>query len=105
MQVGKLRHRVKVQAKPTSLDDYGEDDGVFQDIGTRWASVEPLGGRELLAAQQVNAEAVIRIRMRYYAGLTTDHRIRHGENVYEIVSVADREMRHESMELMCKQAV
>jgi SPP1 family predicted phage head-tail adaptor len=109
MRAGTLRHRVKIQKNNGTAGDYGEQSDNWQTVaepdGVVWASVSPLSGRELLLAQQVNAEATIRVSMRYWKGLTTDHHILHGTRELAIVSIVDRDDRHRDLELMCREAV
>jgi len=103
MNPGKLRHRVTIQQFAEVLDGYGTPTGSsdWQDVATVWASVEPLSGREYLLAENVNTEAKIRVKMRYRKGVTTGMRIKYGERMLDIQSVADIEERHREMELMC----
>ena len=69
------------------------------------AYVEPLSGRELFAAQQVNAETTTRITIRYVSGITAAMRIVHEDVVYNIQSIIDPEMRHAWLIMMCSSGV
>lgn len=104
MRAGKLRHRVVLQqrtaASPTNHPS-GEKDAAWTTYLTVWASVEPLAGRELFAAQQVNSEVSVRIRMRYRDGITHKLRASFDGRIYDIVAVIDREERHVELELLC----
>lgn len=104
MRAGKLRHRVTIQqrsaASPTNHAS-GEKDASWGTYLTVWASVEPLTGRELFAAQQVNSEVNVRIRMRYREGITHRMRVSFQGRIYDIVAVIDREERHVELELLC----
>lgn len=53
---------------------------------TAYASVEPLSGRELIAAQAANSVATHKISMRYAAGVTTAMRVKYGSRFFNIVS-------------------
>lgn len=77
MRAGKLRHRVEIRKPTASQDSYGESDITWSVESRRWAAIEPLSGRELYVAQQVNPQVTHRIRMRYFSGLTSDRRIRY----------------------------
>lgn len=78
MQAGRLRHRVKIQAKPQSQDDWGEPLEQFVD---RWtgvpADIEALSGQELWTAQQVQANVNTKITIRYRKGVTSQMRVVH----------------------------
>jgi SPP1 family predicted phage head-tail adaptor len=67
MRAGDLRRRIQVQSRQTTIDTYGQQ-------STTWASVlsdlpaaiDPMSGRELLAAQSINAEITHKITVRYH---------------------------------------
>jgi SPP1 family predicted phage head-tail adaptor len=67
-----------------------------------WAHVEPLVGREYLAAAALVAEVTARIRMRYRPGITAADRIIHGGTVYAIEAVLDVHSSRRELHLMCK---
>ncbi len=76
MRAGRLRHRVQIQERvETTRDEHGGISPTWSTIATVSASVEPLRGRELFEAQQVQERTTIRVRMRHYPGLTTKHRL------------------------------
>jgi len=105
VNIGKLRHRVTIQNKVTLPDGYGGVTSTWQDVATVWASVEPLNGRELYAAQQVKAELTHRIRIRYMSGIKPEMRIAFDNRTFEIEAIIDPEERHESLELLCSEVV
>lgn len=104
MEAGKLRHRVTVQTATETRDASGEPIRGWADTATVWASIDPVSGREMLAAGQVNAEAVVRVRMRYRA-LTTAQRLKWGSRVFDVVSVNNWNERDHELEVMCREAV
>jgi len=75
MRAGKLRHRVQIQERVETKDAHGGITESWSTVVTRYASIEPLSGRELFEAQKASSEATVRIKMRYYSGLTTKHRL------------------------------
>lgn len=75
MRAGELRHRVQIQVASDSRDAHGGNVRSWSTIATVWASIEPLTGRELFEAQQIESRATVRIRLRHYPGLTGKHRI------------------------------
>lgn len=101
MNAGQLRHRVVIESRTGTQDSVGQpidDWSVFAEL---WAAVEPLTGRELFSAQQVNAETTTRVRMRYREGLDTSMRIVHHGINYNILNIIDPEMRHIELQLLC----
>lgn len=93
MQAGKLRHRVNIQEPTEVVGAIGGITHTYETVAQRWASVEPLTGRELWQAQSMNTRTTTRIRLRYYADLTPQHRIVHGDVTYELLSVVSPEER------------
>ncbi len=84
MNTGDMRHRVQIQRRLESRNEIGEVEVNFQTIATRWCAIEPLTAKELLAAQQVQADVSHKIKMRYYAGLTPKDRLVKGSRVFNI---------------------
>jgi SPP1 family predicted phage head-tail adaptor len=92
----KLRHRVTLQKRSQTQDDAGQISNDFADFmtGVR-ASIEPLSGREYVAAQQVQSEISTRIQARWRPGLDETQRIVHVKgtdspapvDVYDIAAV------------------
>lgn len=96
---GQMRERVTVQAPTEQQNPFGEASVTWEDAGTVWASVQGLSSREVLQAQQANAIISHKIRMRFFPGLTHQHRIVWRGRIMEIASVQEREVRtvHEIM--------
>ena len=66
-----------------------------------WASVEPLSGRELFAAQEFHNEVTTRIRIRYRDGVTAKMRVVFESVNYNILVIIDPELRHRELQLLC----
>jgi len=108
MRAGKLRHQVNIQSKSTSStpDLFGGPQEIWTDVALNvWASVEPLQGRELVAAQAVNAETTTRITMRYRSGVIAANRITHDGKFYNLQSVVDPELKHEKLIIMASEGL
>ena len=69
---------------------------------TCWAAVEPLTGREFIAAQAAQSEVTARIRMRFRPWMTSQDRVIHGGTTYGIESVIDVHSGNRELVLMCK---
>lgn len=100
-----MRHRVELQSFSTAQNAFGEEVRTWTTFATVWASVEPLQGRELMEAQQINAETTIKIMLRYNATIESVHRVKIGSRLLDIVSVVNPQERDEHLVLMCKEAV
>jgi SPP1 family predicted phage head-tail adaptor len=75
MQAGPLRHRVTIETKGEERDEHGGVVETWFPVATVWASVQPLQGRELFLAQQVDARLSHRVTLRYQAEVTPTHRL------------------------------
>ena len=65
MRLGKLDKRITFEQRIQGKDAAGHKQLGWEPIGVpRWASIEPISGRELLAASQVQGETTHRIRCR-----------------------------------------
>lgn len=103
MQAGRLRHRVTVQRSTDSIDQYGDQTPTWASLGTVWASVEPLSGREYFAAAQMQSEVSTRIVIRPISGvtLTPKDRVKFGSRYFDIQSVINRDERNRELQLLC----
>lgn len=105
MNAGKLRHKVDIEhlvAGSPDQNQYGEPDETWTVLHNDiWASVEPLSGRELFAAQEHHSEINTRIRIRYRSGITAKMRVVFESTNYNILAVIDKDSRRRELELMC----
>lgn len=91
----RLRHVVTLQKRSETLDDAGESSAFVDFLTGVRVSIEPLSGREYVAAQQVQAEISTRIQARWREGLDETQRILHVRgsdspapvDVYDIAAV------------------
>ena len=105
MRIGSLRHYVTLRTYTKSRDAYGAEVETWEDFASTWASVEPLIGREYLAAKQVSAEVTHKIRMRYMPGVLPTMTIVWGDREFEIVSVLNVEERGREILIMATEDV
>ena len=108
MKAGSLRHRIVIQqlvAGSPPQTSSGEPNDVWTDLVTVWASIEPLNGRELFAAQEHDSEVTVRIRIRYRSGITHLMRISHDGKYYDIRAVIDPQLLGEQLQLLCTQGL
>jgi SPP1 family predicted phage head-tail adaptor len=102
---GKLGHRIELHSASETSDDYGDVLESWSSYATVWARVMPLQGRELLLAQQVNAELTHQVEIRYNSTVTTTHRVILGSRTLEIVSIINEDERNKNMIMLCKELV
>ena len=89
MKAGKLDQRVTLEQLVAIGDSWGGIVEAWAPLMSVWAAVEPLVGREYLAAQAAQSEVTARVTMRYRPGITAQDRVIHEGTIYNIVSVID----------------
>jgi SPP1 family predicted phage head-tail adaptor len=105
LNAGDLRHRGTIQAPVNVRDEHG---GVIQswfDVTARWMRIEALNGKEIRNANQTASLATHRITMRFYAELTSKHRVSANGHVYNLVSAVDPDGRREATEALGIEAI
>ena len=105
MKAGDLDQRVTVERYTSTQDELGQPIESWAPLFTCWAAVEPLVGREYLAAQAAVSEVTARIRMRFRPWMTAQDRVIHNGTTYNIVSLIDVRSDHRELVLMCKAAL
>ena len=80
------RHKIDFLKRESGRDEYGDpiDEWPIFKAGI-WASKDPLIGNELFAALTTDNKVEVKFNMRYISGITSEMRIRHGEEIYEII--------------------
>lgn len=76
MQLGRLKHNVTLQSRVLTKNVVGEEAISYTDLADIWASIEPLTGKELFAAQTVQADVTTRIRIHYRADIVPTMRVK-----------------------------
>ena len=102
MKAGQLDQRVTVERFTSTEDELGQPIQTWAPLFTCWAAVEPLTGREYLAAAALVSEVTARIRMRFRPWMTAQDRVVHNGTTYGIESLVDVRSDHRELVLMCK---
>lgn len=102
MRAGALDQRIVIERLVEGYDELGQPINDWLPIVTTWAAVEPLVGREYIAAGALLSEVTARISLRYRPGITAADRVIHDGKVYGITSVADVHSSRRELHLMCK---
>jgi SPP1 family predicted phage head-tail adaptor len=100
VQSGRLRHRVTIEAKTEVEGPYGDPVETWAPEAERWADITPLAMREVLAAGQIDAQLTHRVVLRYYPGLTGEHRLVHDGRVFHIYAVRNVGERDRTTEIL-----
>lgn len=110
MRAGNLRHRASLQRRQVTQDAFGAEIATWVEFAAVAASVEPLQGREFLAAlgQGEQGEITTRIRIRYRGDVKVADRVVVGRGAavrtFDVEAVLTDERQREE-ELMCKELV
>ena len=102
MKAGQLDQRVTIERQSQETDPYGQPIDEWLAIVNTWGAVEPLAGREYIAAMAVQSDVTTRVRLRYRPGITSADRVVHEGRLYNIVSVIDVRSDHRELQLMCR---
>ena len=103
MKAGALDQRISVERLQGGVDELGQPlPDTWAPLFTCWAAVEPLTGREYLAAQAAVSEVTAKIRMRFRPWMTAEDRVIHDGTIYNIVSVIDVRSENRELVLMCR---
>lgn len=100
---GQLIHTVRLERYTESVV-HGEIVRTWGLIAKRKAAIHTPGAREFWLAEAQANDATHKLRMRYYAGLTTRDRIKFGDRVFNIAAppvIVDQ--RDWAMEVICKE--
>lgn len=100
LRAGRLDQRVTIQAKQSLRDVDGSETITWIDVATAWMQVEPLSGREFIAARQGQSDITTRFRCRYRDGMTTAMRLMWNGQPYAITDIIDRDAAGEQLEIM-----
>lgn len=104
MKIGPMRRRASLQSPPQETEaqnQYGEVATAWADVAEVWVQVEPLSGKELWQAQQVQADVTHRVTMRYRPGVRPKWRIVYQGRVFNILYVLNLEERNRTLQLLC----
>ncbi len=108
MQAGKLNNRVAIDRPDVSQNETGEEIIVWHHVGTYWANIKPLRGREALRVNVNLAEMDTVIELRWTPGLdqmTTKWRMRRPNVIYDLKSIAHVELDQREIEILAHSGV
>lgn len=104
MLAQRLRHKITIQKKTTSLNSYGENaGGEWELFKYAYAGIEPLTAKEMLAAGATVSANTVKITIRYLSGVDATARILALNKIYDIKSVSSFAEKNRYMTLMCEQ--
>lgn len=105
VNASKLRHRITIQHKVETKNEWNEPVIEWREFATVWASVEPISGREFWASRQVQSEVTHRIRLRYLPGVDSTMRILFKGREFRIEAIRNIEERNTETEILAVERI
>lgn len=106
LAAGRLRHRVLLEEFVETVNTFGERETNWAPVAALHAAVEPLSGREFLAAQQTQSKVNTRIVVRYHPGVTAAMRFVFRAQLYNIEAIlGDKDSGLEYLTCLCATGV
>lgn len=97
MRIGRLRHRLTLEAPVTEEEEIGGRNVTWSPVATVWAAIETVNGNETGALGQTDARLFHRIIIRHRADIGPAMRLTKGARVFEILGVRDPDGRGRSL--------
>ena len=105
MDAGLMRHRIRIQKQTSTRNKLGELVDSWEDVANVRASINPLSGRDFMAAMQDQAEVTHKVTIRYNADVKASMRVLYGNRVFDILHIIDVWEQHREMTLLCKELI
>lgn len=101
-----MRSKVDFLSPPTTQDEYGEVSTTWTTFKSSiWCSKEPILGNEYFAANAAQSEVSVKFRCHWFSGVENKMRIKHGSEVYEILSAINVKELNRELLCYCKRVV
>lgn len=100
---GNFRFKIDFLQPPIGQDDYGEplEEWLIFKSGV-YASKEPILGNEYFVALTTDTKVEVKFNCRYIPDITNEMRIKHNNEVYEILSAIDVKSLHRELLCYCR---
>lgn len=102
---GDLIHHIQFEKRNEPRGAQGGIAESWTPVGRRWAEIKPLDGKELIQARQIKPTVSHRVRLRYFASVTTKLRIVFQTRVFGIDNVLNVEERNIEHVCLCTEVV
>jgi SPP1 family predicted phage head-tail adaptor len=110
MEAGRLNHRIVLQSRSSTIDSVGGQATTWTPVATVWAQIQPLSGRELIAAQASQSEISHRITLRYQAAFADPQtvaamRVVYGSRIFNIAAALNQSENNHTLVLMASEGL
>lgn len=101
--IGGLRHRVRLLRPERTAAAGGTAVVAWKSVGSMFARIEPVGGREIVLADGTAARVTHRVLIRHREGVAAEMRFTEGQRTLEIRNVLDVDGRGRWLECLCEE--
>jgi SPP1 family predicted phage head-tail adaptor len=102
IRTGKLRQQIQIIDPSSSRDSFGgSTPGGGTSLGTVWASIEALSGRDALAAQSFTSIGTHLVTIRWMPGILAKQQVIFGSRTFQIEAVLNPDERTKKLILIC----
>lgn len=105
MRAGALREQIVIQQYTATRDEFGAEVQTWATFATLRASVEPMTGRQLMAAQGIQADVTHRFTTRWITGVIPKMRISFDSRMFDILAAINEGERNRMLILMARELV
>ena len=101
--VGRMRHRLVIEAVQSVPDEAGGWQVAYKTLGAVWAAIRPVGVDTSHAPRQSGETITHELTLRYRADMQVGMRLRQGEACYVIRLLVDPDHRKNWLLCLCSQ--
>lgn len=105
MEPGLMRHKITIQRLGSARNEFGEPEDNWEEVAVVRASIQPVSGRDFMAAMKEQAEVTHKVTIRYNQAVNASMRVLYGKRVLTILHVIDTWEQHREMALMCRELI
>jgi len=105
MRAGNLRHKITIEKPISSTNDFGEEENSYQMFQEAFASVEQFTSKEFFFSNQIVEVSTKKIRIRYFAGLEMNMRIKFNDKYFDIKEIVNPYERNKELLIAASETV
>lgn len=105
MRAGLLRHKITIQQATETRDDYGEADETWSTFRVVRASMRIVSGDEDMVSDVRSPVRIVEFGLHYIDGITNKMRIKHGDDIYNILVVENINLLNRDLLITAHEAV
>ena len=103
--IGRLRHRLTLEAPTRMTDSAGGARQTWREIGKLWAALRDLSGGEKEYAEAESAAKKVEVIIRFREDITPDMRFIYGARMFNISAILDQRGTKRFLTCICEEAL